>query len=110
MYYRQALEDIFDLCDLDNNGTMSKDEFNWFNLRTSGEELGEDEWEVVEGKDAQCTQITGPIISIIVTRGEERMMLQSKACCGIVLCCRVLIFAHFLTKIEKKVQKILCYN
>lgn len=47
--YRQALEDIFDLCDLDDNGTMSKDEFNWFNLRTSGEELGEDEWEVVEG-------------------------------------------------------------
>ena len=48
--FRQALEDIFDLCDLDDNGTMSKDEFNWFNLRTSGEELGEDEWEVVEGK------------------------------------------------------------
>ena len=47
---RKALEDIFDLCDLDDNGTMSKDEFNWFNLRTSGEELGADEWEVVEGK------------------------------------------------------------
>ncbi|XP_052775211.1 EF-hand calcium-binding domain-containing protein 7-like isoform X10 [Mya arenaria] len=46
--FRKALEDIFDLCDLDNNGTMSRDEFNWFNLRTSGEELGEDEWEVVE--------------------------------------------------------------
>lgn len=46
--FRKALEDIFDLCDLDDNGTMSKDEFNWFNLRTSGEALGEDEWEVVE--------------------------------------------------------------
>lgn len=50
--FRKALEDIFDLCDLDNNGTMSRDEFNWFNLRTSGEELGEDEWEVVEEKTA----------------------------------------------------------
>lgn len=46
--FRQALEDIFELCDLDSNGTMSRDEFNWFNLRTSGEELGQDEWEVVE--------------------------------------------------------------
>ncbi|XP_060589244.1 EF-hand calcium-binding domain-containing protein 7-like isoform X14 [Ruditapes philippinarum] len=50
--FRRALEEIFDLCDLDDNGTMSKDEFNWFNLRTSGEELGEDEWEVVEEKTA----------------------------------------------------------
>ena len=50
LFFRKALEDIFDLCDLDDNGTMSKDEFNWFNLRTSGEELGADEWEVVEGK------------------------------------------------------------
>ena len=44
------MEDIFDLCDLDDNGTMSKDEFNWFNVRTSGEELGDDEWEVVNGE------------------------------------------------------------
>ncbi|KAL4237003.1 positive regulation of protein localization to ciliary membrane [Mactra antiquata] len=57
--FRKALEDIFDLCDLDGNGTMSKDEFNWFNLRTSGEELGEDEWEVVEDKtDLENGEIT----------------------------------------------------
>lgn len=46
--FRQALVDIFELCDLDKNGTLSRDEFNWFNLRTSGETLDEDEWEVVE--------------------------------------------------------------
>ena len=54
LYDRKALEEIFELCDLDDNGTMSKDEFNWFNLRTSGEELGDDEWQVVEGR--KCWQ------------------------------------------------------
>lgn len=43
------LEDIFDLSDLDGNGTMSREEFNWYNIRTSDEEVGDDEWEVVEG-------------------------------------------------------------
>ncbi len=28
---------------------MSRDEFNWFNVRTSGEEVADEEWEVVEG-------------------------------------------------------------
>lgn len=47
---RKALEDIFDLSDLDGNGTMSREEFNWYNIRTSDEEVGDDEWEVVEGE------------------------------------------------------------
>lgn len=47
--YRKVLEDIFDLSDLDGNGTMSREEFNWYNIRTSDEEVGDDEWEVVEG-------------------------------------------------------------
>jgi len=55
LYDRKALEEIFELCDLDDNGTMSKDEFNWFNLRTSGEELGDDEWQVVEGRKCWLT-------------------------------------------------------
>nr|XP_022315536.1 EF-hand calcium-binding domain-containing protein 7-like isoform X2 [Crassostrea virginica] len=46
--FRKALEDIFDLSDLDGNGTMSREEFNWYNIRTSDEEVGDDEWEVVE--------------------------------------------------------------
>lgn len=46
--FRKVLEDIFDLSDLDGNGTMSREEFNWYNIRTSDEEVGDDEWEVVE--------------------------------------------------------------
>ena len=38
------------MCDLDGNGLMSRDEFNWFNLRTSGEDVADDEWDVVEGQ------------------------------------------------------------
>ena len=38
------------MCDLDGNGLMSRDEFNWFNIRTSGEEVADEEWEVVEGQ------------------------------------------------------------
>lgn len=47
--YRKVLEDIFDLFDFDGNGIMSREEFNWYNIRTSDEEVGDDEWEVVEG-------------------------------------------------------------
>ena len=38
------------MCDLDGNGTLNREEFNLYNLRTSGEEVADDEWEVVEGK------------------------------------------------------------
>ena len=40
------------MCDLDGNGLMNRDEFNWFNIRTSGEEVADEEWEVVEGKNS----------------------------------------------------------
>ena len=47
--FKEALTEIFDLCDLDEDGLMSRDEFNWFNVRTSGEEVNDEEWTVVEG-------------------------------------------------------------
>ncbi|XP_014670223.1 PREDICTED: EF-hand calcium-binding domain-containing protein 7-like isoform X2 [Priapulus caudatus] len=46
--FRQALTEIFDMCDQDDNGLLSREEFSYFNLRTSGEELADDEWTVVE--------------------------------------------------------------
>ncbi|RUS84254.1 hypothetical protein EGW08_008006 [Elysia chlorotica] len=46
--FRKALEEIFDMADLDGNGFLSRDEFNWFNQRTSGEDIADDEWQVVE--------------------------------------------------------------
>ncbi len=53
---REALEDIFDVCDLDGNGLMSREEFNWFNIRTSGEEVADEEWEVVEGQSSNLVK------------------------------------------------------
>ncbi|XP_059149459.1 EF-hand calcium-binding domain-containing protein 7-like isoform X2 [Physella acuta] len=46
--FRKALKDIFEMADLDGNGLLSRNEFNWYNLRTSGEEIADDEWQVVE--------------------------------------------------------------
>ncbi|XP_067678822.1 EF-hand calcium-binding domain-containing protein 7-like isoform X10 [Haliotis asinina] len=47
--FKKALEDIFDMADLDGNGLLSREDFNWYNIRTSGEEVADDEWDVVEG-------------------------------------------------------------
>ena len=46
--FRETLTTIFSQVDLDDNGTLSKQEFNLFNWRTSGEEVQDDEWKVVE--------------------------------------------------------------
>ena len=50
IHNREALTDIFEMCDLDGNGYLNRSEFNYFNLRTSGEEVTDKEWEVVESK------------------------------------------------------------
>ena len=42
------LSDVFVKVDLDSNGTLSRTEFNLFNWRTSGEEVADEEWTVVE--------------------------------------------------------------
>ena len=44
----QVLTEIFDQIDLDKSGGLSRQEFNLFNWRTSGEEVQNDEWKVVE--------------------------------------------------------------
>jgi len=46
--FQQLLADIFVKVDLDSNGTLSRREFNLFNWRTSGEEVADEEWAVVE--------------------------------------------------------------
>ncbi|XP_070196446.1 EF-hand calcium-binding domain-containing protein 7-like isoform X5 [Littorina saxatilis] len=46
--FKKALEEIFDMADLDGNGLLSRDEFSWFNIRTSDEQVADDEWQVVE--------------------------------------------------------------
>ena len=37
------------MSDLDGNNRLSREEFNWFNIRTSDEQVADDEWQVVEG-------------------------------------------------------------
>ena len=37
------------MCDLDGNDLLNRSEFTWFNQRTSGEDVLDEEWTVVEG-------------------------------------------------------------
>lgn len=46
--FKNTLNDIYEMVDLDGNGTLSRNEFNLFQLRTSGETVDDDAWEVVE--------------------------------------------------------------
>ena len=52
LLFRDALNDIFDMCDLTGNGLWSREEFRLFNLLTSDQELDDAEWQVVEGLSA----------------------------------------------------------
>ncbi|XP_044156659.1 EF-hand calcium-binding domain-containing protein 7 isoform X2 [Bufo gargarizans] len=44
--FRSALSDVFDIIDLDGNGFLSLEEYNFFELRNSGEKCDDDAWEV----------------------------------------------------------------
>ncbi|KAM5147831.1 EF-hand calcium-binding domain-containing protein 7 [Mantella aurantiaca] len=44
--FRSALSDAFDIIDLDGNGSLSLEEYNFFEMRTSGEKCDDDAWEV----------------------------------------------------------------
>ncbi|XP_053326000.1 EF-hand calcium-binding domain-containing protein 7 [Spea bombifrons] len=44
--FKSALSDVFDIIDLDGNSFLSLEEYNFFELRTSGEKCDEDAWEV----------------------------------------------------------------
>ncbi|NP_001087154.1 EF-hand calcium-binding domain-containing protein 7 [Xenopus laevis] len=44
--FKSALSDMFDIIDLDGNGLLSLAEYNFFEMRTSGEKCDLDAWEV----------------------------------------------------------------
>uniref|UniRef100_A0A665UKD3 EF-hand calcium-binding domain-containing protein 7 n=1 Tax=Echeneis naucrates TaxID=173247 RepID=A0A665UKD3_ECHNA len=56
---RFVLSDIFEIVDLDGNGLLSLEEYNFFELRTSGEKCDKDAWAVCkENFDMRKNQLT----------------------------------------------------
>ena len=46
---REALTDMFEHCDLDNNGYLSREEFDLFQMKSGGDQCDDDAWEVMKG-------------------------------------------------------------
>lgn len=56
--FRAALLDIFETIDLDGNGLLSLEEYNFFELRTSGETCDEEVWAICKGKSVAVQNTT----------------------------------------------------
>ncbi|XP_041134078.1 EF-hand calcium-binding domain-containing protein 7 [Polyodon spathula] len=57
--FRSTLSDIFEVIDLDGNGLLSLEEYNFFEQRTSGEKCDEEAWAVCkENFDTKRNELT----------------------------------------------------
>ena len=45
------LNDLFEMCDIDGDGRLSREEFNLFQQVTSDEDVDDEAWEIVTGKN-----------------------------------------------------------
>jgi len=45
--FKGVLDDLFEMCDIDGDGRLSRDEFNLFQQITSDEEVDDEAWEIV---------------------------------------------------------------
>jgi len=69
---RDALNDIFDMCDLNGNNHWSREEFRLYNLLTSDQELDDAEWQVVEGSSVFSCRLQ----SLLLTRRALMSFVQ----------------------------------
>ena len=49
MPFRETLVDVFERSDLDDNGYLSRDEFDSFQLKSGGDLCDDEAWEVMKG-------------------------------------------------------------
>lgn len=63
---RAALSDIFEVIDLDGNGLLSFEEYNFFELRTSGEKCDSEAWAMCRGEvNSFICRLIIPVYSVL---------------------------------------------
>ncbi|NXC66994.1 EFCB7 protein, partial [Anhinga anhinga] len=90
--FRAALLDIFETIDLDGNGLLSLEEYNFFELRTSGEKCDEEAWAVCKGKfvavldTIRAINLLASLDSNSHLRESEVLLLSLRKCKLLVAC------------------------
>ena len=57
------MSEIFDLVDLNSDGLLDRNEFNWFQMMLSDEDIDDESWQVVLGKSGCVLYIMRGVIT-----------------------------------------------